>query len=102
LRWSPAYRELVRRRARELDSDGCSGVPDFYRDACLEHDIHYRTGRTLSGVPLTRAKADAIFRKRIQQMSVLGVLSPVALWRWAGVRLFGGSSWQGAKEPVTA
>lgn len=92
-----AYLEAVRQRAARLGSDGCSGVADCYVDACLEHDCHYRLGYTLYGDPLTRSQADALFRQRIQELSPLGVMSPMALWRWAGVRLFGGSSWRSAK-----
>lgn len=95
--WTADYRASVRHRAAELKADGCSGpaLDAFYRDACLEHDIHYRTGRTLDGQPLTRAQADATFRRRMQAMSPVGVLSPMAWWRWVAVRLFGGSSWRG-------
>lgn len=89
-----AYWERVQQRAAELESDGCSGVPNFYLLACLEHDIHYRTHRTLYDEPITRAEADARFRQVIQMLSVLGQLSPMSWWRWAAVRLFGGTSWQ--------
>lgn len=95
--WTDEYRQRVRLVAKALGSDGCSGVPNFYLDACLEHDAHYRLGKTLDGVPITRAQADATFRSRIQSMSPFGVASPMALWRWAGVRLFGGSSWKGGQ-----
>lgn len=87
------YWKRVKQRAKELGADGCSGVPDFYLHACLEHDIHYRTHHTLDGVLLTRAEADAIFRKRIQQMSKLKRFSPMSYWRWVGVRIFGRRAW---------
>jgi hypothetical protein len=90
---APDYWARVRRRAKELKSDGCSGVPDFHLDCCLEHDIAYRTGHTVDGEPLTRAEADARLRRCIQKDSSLGVLDPMSWWRWAGVRLFGASSW---------
>lgn len=93
LAWTADYRARVRQRAAELRSDGCTGVPEFYQDACFEHDVHYRTGATLDGVPLTRADADRIFRHRIQAMSPFGVFSPMSWWRWAAVRLFGASAW---------
>jgi hypothetical protein len=92
--WSEEYRTLMRARARALHADGCSGVPDFYLDACLEHDVHYRTHRWLSGLPLTRRQADACFRRRMQQTSLFGWFSPMALWRWGGVRLFGERAWE--------
>lgn len=89
------YWTRVRVRAWSLGTDHCSGVPDFYSDCCDEHDIAYRTGATVDGETLTRAEADARFRRCIQSRSWLGWFSPMALWRWAGVRLGGGSSWQG-------
>ena len=97
-RWTGVYRAHVRSLAARLGSDGCTGVPDFFRDACLEHDIAYRTGKTVDGVPLTRARADAIFRRRIQTDSWFGRLSPMSWWRWAGVRFLGGSSWRGSPK----
>ena len=86
---SSLYWVMIRRKARALKSDGCTGVPDFYLDCCLEHDIHYRTGKTLGGKPLTRAQADARLRRCIQSRSVFGWFSPMSWWRWAAVRLFG-------------
>ncbi|HYE89541.1 MAG TPA: hypothetical protein VEA38_00920 [Terriglobales bacterium] len=95
------YWARVRQRAAELGSDGCSVVADFYLDACLEHDIHYRTHRRLDGTPITKAEADALFRQRIQERSCLGRFSPMSWWRWAAVALFGGSAW-GEATPVPA
>jgi hypothetical protein len=72
-----------------LSSDGCTGVTEAYQPCCHEHDIAYATGRTVEGAPVTRAEADAMFRRCIQARSPLGRLSPMAWWRWAGVRVFG-------------
>jgi hypothetical protein len=91
------YWKLIREWAANLDADGCSGVPDFFLDACLEHDCHYRTHHWLDGAPIFRSEADERFRQVIQSRSVLGVLSPMALWRWAGVRLMGRWAWRGDK-----
>lgn len=88
-----AYWTRVRNVAQSLDSDGCTGVPDFYADACAEHDVHYRTHQTIFGEPITRAEADAWLRRRIQQRSVFQCFSPMAIWRWVGVRLFGKRAW---------
>ena len=88
-----AYWAAVRARAAELKADGCSGVPEFYRDCCMNHDIHYRTHKTLEGEPITRAEADARFRRCMQDRSRFGKSSPMALWRWLGVRLFGRKAW---------
>lgn len=86
---SKRYWELVRLMAERLNSDGCSGVPEFYHDCCLEHDIHYRTHFTLLNQPISRSEADRLFRKCMQQRSSFGVWSPMAWWRWIGVRMFG-------------
>lgn len=87
------YWTRVRQRAVELGGDGCSGVPDFYKDCCDEHDIHYRTHCDIDGNPITRAEADSRIRQCIQAKSFAGVLSPMALWRWLGLRLLGGRAW---------
>lgn len=81
------YWERVRFVAKELHSDGCSGVPDFYVDACFEHDIHWRTGCTLDGETITTAQANTRFRRVIQSRSKMGILSPLSWWRWAGVSI---------------
>jgi hypothetical protein len=84
----------IRQRAEELHSDGCTGVTQFYIICCWEHDIYYRTGQDLDEKPLTRTEADRRFRACIQKRSKFGKLSPMALWRWAGVRVFGRKAWQ--------
>ena len=88
------YWQRVRDRAAELQSDGCSGVPDFYLDCCLEHDIAYRTHKNIFGEELTKAQADAHFRRCMQARSTFGVLSPMSWWRWLAVRWLGGKSWE--------
>ena len=87
------YWQAVRERAADLQSDGCSNVTDLYLDCCLEHDIHYRTGKTLAGVEISRQEADKVFRSCIQSRSPFKVFSPMSWWRWAGVRIFGASSY---------
>ena len=89
------YWEKVRQRARQLHSDGCSGVPDFpwAKTACQEHDIHYRTHGTLMGDPITKRHADWRFARRIMRAAPLGVFSPTAWLYYAGVVLFGGRAW---------
>lgn len=95
---SADYWSRIRTRAVEIESDGCTGVPDFYLDACLEHDVHYHDGRRIDGVPITQAWADRRFRQRIQSRSMLGVLHPMSWWRWAGVRIFGRRAWTQHRE----
>lgn len=52
----------VRVRAAELGGDHCTWVPDFYSDCCDEHDIAYRTGRTVDGAPRSQQQADLDLR----------------------------------------
>jgi len=83
------YWKKVRARAKELKSDGCTGVADIYLDACYEHDVHCRTHKTIYHLPLSSKEAATVFRERIHQMSWFNGLSPMAWWRWAGVRVLG-------------
>jgi hypothetical protein len=86
---SSTYWNAVRRRAKELGSDGCTMVLDFYLDACLEHDVHWRTGRTLDGALISIRQSNLRFRYVIQSRSPFGLLSPMSWWRWAGVTIGG-------------
>jgi len=79
------YWALIKEKAKELLSDGCSGVPDWYVWTCWEHDIHYRTHRFLCGRSITFKTANYIMRRRIQQSSPFGFFSPVAWGRWLGL-----------------
>ena len=90
--------ERVRAKAKELGSDGCTGVKDFHLDCCLLHDIYYRTGADLDGSPVSRREADAALRKCIQSRSALGKASPLAAIRWIGTRLLGGLRGYGPKS----
>ncbi len=83
----------IRERARRLNADGCTGVPDFFLDACLEHDVHYRTHAWVDGTPIFKSEADARLRDVIQSRSAFGVLSPMSYWRWLGVKLLGHRAW---------
>jgi hypothetical protein len=85
---NPDYWRRVRDRADALGSDGCSGVPEWHHDCCLEHDVHYRTGMDINGMALTRQEADALFRECLRRRSVFSFYSPLSWWRWAGVRLW--------------
>lgn len=91
------YWQRIRDWAADLDSDGCTGVPDFHLDACLEHDCHYRTHHWLDGTPIFKSEADARLRQVIQSRSFLGILSPMAWWRWGAVALMGKWAWEGKK-----
>jgi hypothetical protein len=69
-------------------SDGCTGVPDFYRWACVVHDFFYRTHRDFNGNAITKAQADKWFRVLIQQKSLFKLFNPMSWWRWLGVKYF--------------
>ena len=76
-----------------VESDGCTGVPDFYRDCCVIHDWWFRTHRNLDGTSITEARANSNLKQCIQTRSVLGKASLIArLWYW-GVRKFGKKAW---------
>lgn len=96
------YWELVRAKAKELKSDGCTGVADFRIDCCYEHDIPYATGMDVFGNTQGKAQTDKEFRHCIQERSPLRhvglkVLSPMSWIRWTGVRLFGRGIWKKQK-----
>ena len=92
--WTPRYKATVRQIASALNSDGCSGVPDFYIAPCLEHDIHFRTHQTVGGRSITFEEAKHWVGERIKAESGLGRLSPMAWWRERGVALFGRRAWE--------
>jgi hypothetical protein len=93
------YWQRVKDYARQLGGDGCSGPTlQVHRSCCDEHDIHYRTGRTLDGRPITRAEADAEFRRCMQARSLGGRWHPLPWWRWVAVRLAGWRYFQGGSD----
>lgn len=75
-------------------ADGCSGVPDWYVEACNFHDFQYRTHRNLDYTHCTKAEADRNFRLMIQKRSLAKLLSPMSWWRWAGVKWLGTRAWE--------
>ncbi len=92
-RTTAKYWRKVRAKAKELKSDGCSGVPDFYKDCCLEHDVHYRTHKTIDGIDIDRKTADGTLKKCIQSRSLFGRWSPMAQWRYLAIRRWGKKAW---------
>jgi hypothetical protein len=91
---TPDEEALIRRRAAELHSDGCSGPTEVFHICCLAHDIAYRTGADHFDHPITRREADARFRRCMQSRSPVGRFSPTAWFRWVLVRIFGrGRAW---------
>lgn len=91
-----------------INSDGCTGVPDFYVDECIKHDFYYRTHTDFTGKLISKEDADTRFRLGIQNKSKLnklnfwkfrfGVLSPVSWIRYLGVRFHPAakSAWEGS------
>jgi len=95
---SDPYWTRVQIRAAQLGSDACTGVPDFYKDLCHEHDIHWRTGRTLWGAAVSKQQANNRFAQAIwarasenltRNPTTWGNLFgyPMGVWRWAAVSL---------------
>lgn len=95
---SDSYWGRVKRAAKALKGDGCSSSPDlFYTRCCDEHDIHYRTGRTLAGKFISRAQSDKrLFAcmKQAGRTPIVGKFLVPCVY-WLGVRLFGRGSWKG-------
>lgn len=110
----PLYWDWVESEAALIKTDGCSKVSGAFRKCCRQHDLAYYYGRDpvsaykrylagdwehwLNANPTTRAQADADFRRCTQANSAMGFFSPVALWRWAGVRLGGKGAWDRHRE----
>ena len=108
------YTYWVRIEALLVDSDGCTGVPQFRQDCCFEHDLGYHYAkdprdayrlwallpedakhqRWTRAAPITRKETDKRFRQCNQSKSRFGRWSPFAAWRWAGVRILGRGSWR--------
>jgi hypothetical protein len=93
----------------QLYSDGCTGVPDFYRQACDEHDWHWRFGMTLYGEPITFDESNARFKAVIRAMArrnlgwnpktwlnVFGF--PMSRWRRVGVTTAGRHIWTAHRQ----
>lgn len=76
------YWDRVRHIGELLQSDKCTLSLDVFTDACIEHDIHWRTGTTIYGIPITAQQANRRLRKVIQARSRAGVLSPMSWCRW--------------------
>jgi len=79
-------------------SDGCTGVADIFLIACVEHDFYFRTHHDFEGKVVSFWEANKRFRRRIQCLSKLGILSPVSWERWLGVTILGKSAWEGEKR----
>ena len=76
-----------------IATDGCSGVPDFYLDCCIIHDWFYATHRDFNGNPKTKVFADKVLKACIKKESWFGRFSPMAWWRWQGVKHLAKKPW---------
>jgi|TARA_Y100000034_G_scaffold135929_1_gene209845 hypothetical protein len=92
--WDADYWRAIDLWALDLDSDGCTGVPDWFLYSCKEHDCHFRTHKTMEGKRITFEEANYCMRRRIQQGSIFGTWSPISWIRWMGVNLLGRSAWE--------
>lgn len=91
---SPDYWQRVRDEAARLGSDGCTMGSAAFRDCCLEHDVHYRTGYTIDGQPLHQHEADLRLRACIQRNSRFGWYSPLAWGRYVVLKWRGQKAWK--------
>ena len=114
---TPLFWDWVDSEAALIQTDGCSKVSGAYRRWCRVHDLSYYFARDPvsaylnyrlcaagdlnywhNAMPITKADADAAFRRGIQSDSAAGFFSPVALWRWLGVKCFGGKTWESHRQ----
>jgi hypothetical protein len=104
------YWNFIRSEAELRGSDGCSAVTGVH----VEHDAGYYYGkdprdayfRFRGGAldpwemarPITRAEVDKRFRQCLMNRSTLGRWSPMAYWRWLGVRVGGAKAWDSHRQ----
>ena len=92
------WRKMTELDIAEIDhfvqSDGCTGTFDFYRQCCVLHDWLYRTHRDFHGAPIGKKDADALLRSCIMHRSKFGFWNPMAHWRYWAVRKFGTKAWE--------
>ena len=94
-----SYWDRVKAHAHALKGDGCTSSPDLtYRLCCDEHDIHYRTGKTIDGTPITRAEADKKLFDCMREQGRTPVVGKflIPAFYYLGVRLLARKAWQGA------
>lgn len=108
------YWAFVKSEAALVGTDGCSAVSGLKIECCYEHDLAYRykkdprdafrlyrAGRFaacwLLAQRITRAEADMRLRQCLMNHSKLGRYSPMAWWRWLGVRIGARHAWRIAR-----
>jgi len=106
---NPNYLTWIHAQAAEINADGCTGVTGFKLECCEQHDVEgyygkdahdaYRLHKSGSAWPWSEAKPitfeqwNAKFRRCLQARSKLGRYSPMAWWRWIGVRVGARRAW---------
>ncbi len=91
--WRKFTQTDVDRIAAFINSDGCTGVPDFYKNGCILHDWCYRTHLDFSGNGIQKDTADRLLRDYIRSKSLFGKFSPMAWWRWRAVKYVAEKPW---------
>ena len=92
--WRKLTSEDCKKIVEFIQGDGCTGVPDFYKGCCDIHDWWFRTHRNLDGSPIAEAQANLGLKRCIQSKSLFGRWSPMAWWRWRGVKALGKRAWR--------
>ena len=103
------YWEFIEDEAALIKTDGCSKVSGAFRKHCRVHDLSYYYAadpvdaykRYVAGdsdywwsaTPITKAEADAAFRRGMQSDSPAGFFSPLAALRWLGLKIGGRKAW---------
>jgi hypothetical protein len=76
------YWDQIRDKAAWLGTDGCTWATSAFKDCCLEHDVHCRTGERLDGTPISIAESHEQFLACMRSKSLLGYYSPIAIARY--------------------
>src|SRR3990167_2261901 len=97
-----------------IESDGCSKVTGAYKNCCFVHDLSYYYAKDpinayklyLQGEldpwrearAIDQKEADKDLRRCMQSQSKFGWWSPMAGWRWLGLRIAGRKAWEGHRK----
>ena len=111
------YWQWIASEAALIGTDGCSAVMGFHVECCFEHDLGYYYARDPRDAyrkaldpdvaprehwhhakAVTRGDVDARFRQCHQNRSTLGRWSPMAIYRWLGVKWGGARAWESHRK----
>jgi hypothetical protein len=103
------YWEWARAEASLIDTDGCSKVSGIHVECCYEHDLSFFAAKDPRDAylrwrlgdpepwkcakPITFGEANRRFRKCHQARSKFGMYSPMAWFRWLGVKFLSKQAW---------